>query len=67
MRKMFKNSWPQCNIMLALAGVIVMTPGAKPAQFVIAGILAATAVTGFVVQLTERHSRSDGPGDKPVK
>ena len=41
--------------------------GGKAGTIYDAGILAATAVTGFIVQLTDRHSRSDGPGDKRAK
>ena len=66
MRKTFSLSWPQCIILLALAGVIVTTPEVKPAQFVVAGVVAAVALVGIVMKLTGKgHHRTEQKNKPP--
>ena len=62
-RRAFRISWPQCVIMLAVAGVPLASPEVKPVQYALSGVLVAVVAVGVFLKLTENRSSGAGEDD----
>lgn len=55
MRRKFAVSWPQCVLLLVIAGTLVAVPEVNLARLLLAGLVVAVAAIGAYINLTGKE------------
>lgn len=60
LHRVFNHSWPQCLLLLVIAGIVVAVPAPFQLRFVLAALLVAVVAVGVFVKVTCSGSRRSG-------